>query len=352
MKKTLFAALALAFVASCSNEEVVEMAQKEAIGFDNAFVDNSTRSVSDPSITNANIASFDVYGFVDKTGKIFEGTDVTGSGTTTDSNASWSYTGTPQYWITDAIYNFCAVAPANVVTATATVSNEEDANNTKNTITTTFNYTNVDVNQNDLLYSEAACVAGKPIGNSDVAFTFRHLLSKVKFSFKNDYNGTNATIKVTGIKITDTVLGATATLTSNSTTWSSNQSGSLTINFGDATPDATTETPEPEADDYAYGTTYESYYEKLIIPSASKEYTIEFVVTLYVSGTEIATYNHTGENAAKVTFEPQAGKSYDINAEINAKNIDPENPAGQEPIQFTVTNITGWTEDNVDDILK
>ena len=38
MKKTLFAALALAFVASCSNEEVVEMAQKEAIGFDNAFI--------------------------------------------------------------------------------------------------------------------------------------------------------------------------------------------------------------------------------------------------------------------------------------------------------------------------
>ena len=66
MKKTLFAALALAFVASCSNEEVVEMAQKEAIGFDDAFINNSTRSTIDPSYTETNMfVDFGVYGFVE-----------------------------------------------------------------------------------------------------------------------------------------------------------------------------------------------------------------------------------------------------------------------------------------------
>ena len=349
MKKTLFAALALVSMASCSNEEVLEVAQKEAIAFDNAFVDNATRSVFDPSIKNTTIASFDVYGFVNKTGKIFEGTDVTGSGVTgtdpvTDANATWSYTGKPQYWVPGAIYNFCAVAPANAVNATAVVSNEtEGANNTSNIITTTFGYTNVDNNQIDLLYSEAACVAGKASGNDKVRFTFRHLLSKVKFSFENAYNGTNATIKVTAIKITDAVKNANVTLTSSETTWSG-QKETLTLNFGDATQEPTEENKQPTATDYDFGTIYESYNEKLLIPSAEKTYTVEFVVELFVSGTSIATYNHTVANnaAAKVTFTPEAGKSYDIKAVINPGNINPE--AAQEQIQFTVTTVEDWTE--------
>ena len=66
MKKTLFAALALVAMASCSNEEVLEVAQKEAIGFENAFVNNSTRSVVDPSKTATDFHSaFKVFAFVD-----------------------------------------------------------------------------------------------------------------------------------------------------------------------------------------------------------------------------------------------------------------------------------------------
>ena len=348
MKKTLFAALALISMASCSNEEVLEVAQKEVIAFDNAFVDNATRSVFDPSIKNTTIASFDVYGFVDKTGKIFEGTNVTGSGVTgtdpvTDTNATWSYTGTPQYWVPGAIYNFCAVAPADAVTANAVVSNAtEGDNNTNNIITTTFGYTNVDNNQIDLLYSEAACVEGKASGNDKVRFTFRHLLSKVKFSFENAYNGTNATIKVTDIKITDAVLAANVVLTKETTTWK-DHTNSLVLQFGDATDkESTNDVKEETASVYGYNETLESYNEKLLIPSAEKTYTVEFVVELFVSGTSIATYNHIGANAAKVTFTPEAGKSYDIKAVINPDNINPE--AAQEQIQFTVTTVEDWTE--------
>lgn len=352
MKKTLFAALALVSMASCSNEEVLEVAQREAIAFDNAFVDNATRSVFDPSIKNTTIASFDVYGFVDKTGKIFEGTDVTGSGVTgtnpvTDANATWSYTGTPQYWVPGAIYNFCAVAPANAVNATAVVSNEtEGANNTSNIITTTFGYTNVDEDQIDLLYSEATCVEGKASGNDKVRFTFRHLLSKVKFSFKNEYNGTNATIKVTDIKILDSYLAANVVLTNEGTTWKEH-TNPLTLNFGDATDKESTENvKETTASAYGYGETLESYNEKLLIPSGKKEYTVNFKVELLVGTTSIATYEHT---AAKVELTPEAGKSYDIKAVINPTNINPE--AAQEQIQFTVTTVEDWTEGAANDVV-
>ena len=46
------------------------------------------------------------------------------------------------------------------------------------------------------------------------------------------------------------------------------------------------------------------------------------------------------EHTATVTFAPQAGHSYDIKAEINATNIDPDH--AQEEIVFTVKEFNGW----------
>ena len=52
MKKIFLIGLAAtAMLASCSNDETVEMAQQKAIGFSNAFVNNGTRSIVDPSFT-------------------------------------------------------------------------------------------------------------------------------------------------------------------------------------------------------------------------------------------------------------------------------------------------------------
>ena len=43
-------------------------------------------------------------------------------------------------------------------------------------------------------------------------------------------------------------------------------------------------------------------------------------------------------------FAPEAGKSYDLKATINAENIDPEH--AQEPIEFTVNALPGWGDTN------
>ena len=65
MKKVFFLGIAAAaMLASCSNDETVEMVQNtRAISFNNAFIDNATRSVVDPSFTTSNLQSFAVYGF-------------------------------------------------------------------------------------------------------------------------------------------------------------------------------------------------------------------------------------------------------------------------------------------------
>ena len=66
MKKTLLAILATVAMVACSNDEIVREAAPEAIGFDNAFIDNATRSKFDPSLTVSTLNDFAVYGYVQK----------------------------------------------------------------------------------------------------------------------------------------------------------------------------------------------------------------------------------------------------------------------------------------------
>lgn len=66
MKKIFLIGLtAAAMMASCSNDETVEMAQQKAISFSNAFVNNGTRSSVDPSFNSDNLKDFAVYGFAE-----------------------------------------------------------------------------------------------------------------------------------------------------------------------------------------------------------------------------------------------------------------------------------------------
>ena len=169
------------------------------------------------------------------------------------------------------------------------------------------------------------------------------MLSKVKFSFENAYNATNATIRVKDITITNPHKTADVVLT-NGTVWSNQTATDLVLEFGMATDDeATTDVKENAEVDYAFGKVYESQNERFLIPSATDyEYEVTFNVELLVSGSVVKTYAH----AVTAEFAPAAGNSYDIKAVINAENIDPSNE--QEPIEFTVSTLSGWTANNVD----
>ena len=340
MKKTLFAALALVSMASCSNEEVLEVAQKEAIGFENAFVNNSTRSVSDPSTKTNTIADFAVYGFVkgDATATtsatLFNGVTVnkTIKNLELDANNPWKYEAT-QYWIKDAVYNFAAVSPV-----------EEQKWSVKTGTTpspTGMELSFENTGTQDLLYAQLASpMTGLATNNPAVAFTFNHILSKVKFTFKNEYNATESTIRVKNIVITNPYKTGNVALTASTTSWTDRATATdFTLNFGNAAIKA-----DNAEEAFAQDSEIESYYERLLIPNttegAKDTYNVTFTVDLLVSGTVIKTYNHT----AKVEFKPEPGKSYDIKAVINAGNIDPSTE--QEPIEFTVTRINGWDNPN------
>ena len=315
MKKLFIAIVALAAAAACSNSEIVSLNQ-EAIAFDNAFVNNSVRSVVDPSYTNTNMfADFQVYGYVESQ-PLFnaEDTGVTVSKTITNDELSsvWKYNGT-QYWIEGAKYNFAAVAPATGWTKTAA---------SKDGVTLSFTNDGV----HDILYAQSAEITGKATGNETVAFTFRHILSKAKFSFKNAYNATNTELQVRNIHITNAYKTGNVALTALRSDWS-NQDGTLDLNFGNAAvASATAEEP------FAFNTEVESYNELLLIPAAYRSaapLAISFEYDIVVSGEVVRTFEVN--TTVEASFEP--GHSYDFKATITPG----------EPIEFTVTKITDWT---------
>lgn len=344
MKKTLIAVLAFAAIAACNKTEVVDQPVGNAIAFDNAFVDNATKSVNDPSYTNTNMFDdFVVYGYVEGA-ELFPGTVVSKNITNEAlTKTDWKYDGT-KYWIAGAKYNFNAVAPSTGANWTKT---EASADGVKLSLTNN--------GTQDVLYAKTAELEGKAASNSPVEFSFRHILSKVKFSFVNGYNATNATIRVKNIKINNAYETGNVALGASNTEWTAHaQDATLELDFGMATDnESTSDVKENVEVAYAYNATYESQNELFLIPvsiaateAAPAGYKVTFTVELLVSGTLVKTYNHT----TYVALEPVAGQAYDITATITAENIDPDH--AQEPIEFTVAALPGWgTTNNVDQTL-
>ena len=200
MKKIFFGILAMAAFAACSNEEQIAAPQGEAIAFGNAFVDNSVRAgeATDPSYsTNGNgvaLEKFNVYGAVNGV-NIFNGNLVT---KTAGYGEAWTLTGAKQYWIAGANYKFVGVVDGDktVGETVITKTNLDEAG-----LPTTINYT-VD-GATDLLCN-VKTVNNATAPYSVVAFTYTHLLSKVKFSVKNTTgaDATNYRFKLASAKIT------------------------------------------------------------------------------------------------------------------------------------------------------
>lgn len=334
MKKLFMIGLAAtAMLASCSNDETVEMAQQKAIGFSNAFVNNGTRSIVDPSFTTETLEDFAVYGFT-QAGQIFKGDKVYKGGS---ASTGWSYD-VLQYWVPGNTYTFGAIAPHSVATNVSDVALPENAKKVEMTVA----FTNTDADQVDLLHAEPAQIAGTEVTETyktPVSMTFRHQLSKVKFSFENAV-GEGYNVKVSNIKIMDAYTNGTLTVAANGNTWSAQANNTLGLDFGNVVADDAT---ADEAAVIANAATLESYNEKLMIPmDATATYTVTFTAELYQGDVLLGSYNHEVK-IEKVEFK--LGYCYDFKASLTHENIT-DKPLN--PIEFDVTNVEDWNETDID----
>ena len=329
MKKLFMIGLAAtAMLASCSNDETVEMAQQKAIGFSNAFVNNGTRSIVDPSFTTETLKDFAVYGFT-QAGQIFNGTTVSAPG--------WTYTPL-QYWVPGNTYTFGAIAPYSVAKNVSKVVLPENATKVEMTVA----FTNTDADQVDLLHAAPAQIAGTEVTETyktPVPMTFSHQLSKVKFSFENVV-GEGYKVKVRNVKITDAYTSGTLTVAAAGNTWSNQTNNNLELDFGNVTADDAT---ADEAAFIANAATLESYNEKLMIPMASTAtYTVTFTAELYHGDVLLGSYNH---NVKIENVEFKLGYCYDFKASLTHENIT-DKPLN--PIEFKVTNVKDWNDTDIE----
>ncbi len=310
MKKTLLflGCVAAVVFTGCSDDETVEMAQQKAIGF-SSFVDKSTRAVTD--VTTANIDKIWVYGWRTKAAAdtpIFTGQEVT-------KNASGNWTYSPlKYWEPGYSYTFEAIAPKSGTSGVTFAA-------AKGGGTVTF----VNDATTDVVYA-------KPVTRDlssytyttlptqgEVDFTFEHLLSRVKFTFKNSLDASsNAKITISDVKITNAYTNGTVTPNSSAAWMATNNN--LEVSFAsvsDATKDLT---------DIEPNNTGETEHMYLIPTDNTTSYNVAFKFKLDQEGviTEI------GRTATISSVAMESGKSYNFIAEL-----------GLQPINFTVT-VSGW----------
>ena len=314
MKKLFVSVLAIAAAVACNTAEIVDLPQNPQINFANAFVQNATRAdvAADPSTKTADLAAFNVWGFMDEpAGQVFVEELVTKSGNT------WGYTNT-QYWVAGHTYYFAALANyTNAIVDTAGA-------NTYGLGTVAFDNAAA-AGAEDLLYAATSVDAQNAIPESPVALTFSHLLSKVKFSFTNGFANPLATIDVKNVQITNAPAVGTINLAVENW-WDNNDwkvSGSTTLNFGDV------------CEKLAVGGKQECANECLTIPAA-QDYVIEFDVVYYQGSVE-ASKAHKVVTLKDVAFE--MGKAYNLSAVIDASNAAAEE---LKPIEFTVVEVKDW----------
>ena len=321
MKKVLFVALAAVGLTACVANESVKMADTDAISF-STYINTPSRTAN-PTTTTDNIQNFDVWAFMDEyTGTVLVDEDVT------KSSSGWGYSNI-QYWTPNHTYYFAALSPMNTANITSkTLATGDDAKLGLGEIA----YSNP-AGTEDLLYTVA--MAQTPDfatltanGMLPVSLQFKHLLSKVKFTFKNSFRTDNVTIKVTDVEMK---VAETASINLAAADYSKNWvnlAGETTLDFGDV-------------DVLSIGQSAATENERLTIPALATDakavYNITFKVEVY-NGDVLA---HIYDKEATISgYELVMGKAYNFTAEITPATL------GLEPIEFTVT-VKPWDQEIV-----
>lgn len=315
MKKILFALCAMATLASCSNDEVVNF-DKEAIAFDGAFVDNGTRAADNFTIETNELLDFAVWATTQRPSSteivpILDSVIVSRTSTSTPWVYGAEFT---QYWIPRNTYQFAAAK-----------NYKKDGVELTNGVPSKFTYDAT--SQADLLYAADTRVGVEAGANAAVAFTFDHLLAKAYFTINTEaMSGHNAnyTYRITNVCINNAVKEATYTV--DGATWAGTDNytavNPLTFNHVNA------------GDKLAAGQTYTSDLARLLVPANytdSNKLNITCTIETLYGDSVIDVQDY------EKTIQQEFQKGYVYNFVMALK--DPG-----EPIKFTVTEVKEWVE--------
>lgn len=337
----IFAALSAGalLLAGCTKTEVTEMPDGRAIIFSN-FVTNAVKAPVDAS---EDLSAFYVYGnYAAENVFINQLVNVSWDGGT----STCTYTPS-KFWVDNQPYYFAAYSDGNAKLDNGAVTYSQHHLEIDYTVGTEADF------EGDLLYAYADGNGAGYTYNGTTAmqpvpFIFKHILSKITFSFTKaaDLNGVDLT--VTDLKVT------------------ANPSGTFTgTDLGGAAQYplsawGTTGTPEEvsfdcaslvldDANNVTAGrATVADETSHVFIPQSVTGYTVKFTVTYddpTIEGVDSKSLSFDVSIAGTKDNNWKPGYHYTYTAQIKASNLD------LEPIVFTVTEVSGWTPEPVDDIV-
>lgn len=306
MKKSLFVlGVAAAVLTGCSQSEVTDIAESSAIKFNKAFVGNPTKSAT--VVDNDNIQSFYVYAYKNEDALLTNENVYL-------QNGLWAYDNI-KIWDDAATYSFAAYSNGGTAKGVGSLENVSYDKNAGTLKISSYTAGGDD----DLLASISTETLAE--ANTPVAFTFKHVLSMVKFTVKSGLGNdkelviNNLTVEAGKIQNNGNLTYSTA-----ATSWELAQSGQTYASLSAAGLNATTETPA-EA-------------EFTVLP---QDVSGGFTVTIE------ATITPEGESAINKTFTAtipadnakwKVGNRYNYIATINATDMN--------IIEFDAPKVDDW----------
>jgi len=357
MKKLhfLLGAAALTLTA-CSNDEVVDLAQTQGIGF-STFVDKSTRATEDEDLNNTNLQTtgFAVWGVTWDDSKESEGVTTIFKDQEVKYDANgWTYAPL-RYWIAGNEYRFSALAPYSATTDPNIMSIKQ--------ITDWTSFADAKGGLEFTFSNKAAaadidlCFAKEKLENvsanqKPVDLVFSHMLSRVKFTFKNIFPSPQSVIRLSKINIEDASASGSINTYNGETTWTELTSeGTFAINFDKIALDDSNPQLIPGGTNTSQIHQQETEHHYLLSLTEAKAYKVNFTVELLTYDQETIKYNKIGEWDHKVTLPSTTfvpNYSYNFIAEISEKNINPEQQ--MYPIIFnpSVSEWGKWSDSKID----
>lgn len=202
MKKisTLLLSAGVLAMTGCTSSEILEEGAPElrgAISFGTTNVGKPSRTAVQGTVGNSNFDEFYVYGsyVTSAAGRI---NVFTGEQTLKQSDGSWKYSGADRYWLPGASYTFRAFSCGNSGSIDQVTGKPDNAR----FVDGELNISGYTIHTNhDLIYAKSGAYEGKESGNPIVALEFKHILTRLKFSFTCETPGSQYVIDVRDIKL-------------------------------------------------------------------------------------------------------------------------------------------------------
>ena len=304
-------------LASCTNEEVTDIADSNVIGFKAPFVGNTTKAVA--NVETANLQNFYVFGYKSST-VLLANEKVYKSGT------AWGYDDLKK-WEPSQTWDFAAYSNAGI-------SEDADGKLDNASYTTGGGLVISDYEttaNNDLVASISTTDISTT--NSPVEFTFYHTLAKIKFTIQSAMGDEEMTISdftVTGVKDKATLTFKKATAPAGGVDISWQMNATPTDKTISETTFGTITTAEPASHEY------------VVIPTQTVDaggMEISFNASIADPESAGTTIDKTlTATIAQADCSWEAGMCYNYIATVDATHMD--------IITFTLESVTPW--DNTD----